>query len=219
MPSSNESSRALTPEVPSAAETEAPRRSWIARHRDSAPYAFVVTLLAVVICGTVMSTAYFVGQWGTSAFADADAVLDEAQGGSQRALLFPDASSFEQVSAPSIDGLNSVYVTESGDYVFDVTSTGYGGDVEMLVGIASDGTVAGIQVIAESETDGIGSNALTEDYFDTFTGLTATGTLTVEEATGDETEVDGVSGATYTSKAVVANLNIAFEAYAELGGN
>ena len=62
-------------------------------------------------------------------------------------------------------------------------------------------------------------DALTEDYFGTFTGLAAEGTLTVEEPGSGETQVDGVSGATFTSNAVVADLNIAFDAYAQLGGN
>ena len=202
--------------MPSSNENQ--KLSWIARHRNGSLYTFVVVLVAAAVCGGVMSTAYFAGQWGSTAFADADAHLDEAQGGAQRALLFPEASSFTEVAAPSIEGLNSVYQADTGGYVFDVTSTGYAGDVELMIGI-SGGAVTGIQVVAENETDGIGSNALTDDYFGTFTDLSATGTLTVEEAGSGETHVDGVSGATFTSKAVVANLNIAFEAYAQLGGN
>ena len=156
--------------------------------------------------------------WGmTDAFAEADAKLDESKGGAQRALLFPDAT-FEKVSAPAVEGLVSVYKTDSGDYVFDVASKGYHGDVEVMVGITSAGKVAGIQVVAEDETDGIGTNALTEDYFGTFTDLDASGVLTVEEPGSGETKVDGVSGATFTTKAIVADLNIAFEAYAQMGG-
>ena len=153
----------------------------------------------------------------TDAFAEADAKLDESKGGAQRALLFPDAT-FEKVSAPAVEGLVSVYKTDSGDYVFDVASKGYHGDVEVMVGITSAGKVAGIQVVAEDETDGIGTNALTEDYFGTFTDLDASGVLTVEEPASGETKVDGVSGATFTAKAIVADLNIAFEAYAQMGG-
>ncbi|OUO19563.1 FMN-binding domain-containing protein [Collinsella sp. An307] len=191
----------------------------MARHRNGSLYAFVTVLIAAVVCGGVLGFAYYQGQWATTAFADADARLDEAQGGAQRALLFPDAASFEKLDAPAIDGLNSAYVTDAGDYVFDVQSAGYHGDVELMIGIASDGTVAGIQIVSEDETDGIGTNALTEDYFGTFTGLAAEGTLTVEEPGSGETQVDGVSGATFTSTAVVTDLNIAFEAYAQLGGN
>ena len=204
--------------MPSSNETPQ-KLSWIARHRNGSLYAFVTVLIAAVVCGGVLGFAYYQGQWATTAFADADARLDEAQGGAQRALLFPDAASFEKLDAPAIEGLNSAYVTDAGDYVFDVQSAGYHGDVELMIGIASDGTVAGIQIVSEDETDGIGTNALTEDYFGTFTGLAAEGTLTVEKPGSGETQVDGVSGATFTSTAVVTDLNIAFEAYAQLGGN
>ncbi len=206
MPSSN-----ATP------ESGAKKLSWIARYRNGSLYAFVTMLVAAVVCGGVMGFAYYQGQWGTTAFADADARLDEAQGGAQRALLFPEAGSFEKLDIPSIDGLNSAYKTDAGDYVFDVQSAGYGGDVELMIGIASDGTVAGIQVVSENETDGIGSNALTEDFFDTFSGTAAEGSLSLDGSEG--TQVDGISGATFTSAAVVEDLNIAFEAYAQLGGN
>lgn len=191
--------------------------SWIARHRNGSLYAFVTVLVAAVVCGGVLGFAYYQGQWATTAFADADARLDEAQGGAQRALLFPEAASFEKLDAPAIEGLNSAYVTDAGDYVFDVQSAGYGGDVQLMIGIASDGTVAGIQIVSENETDGIGTNALTEDFFGTFTGLAAEGSLSLDGSEG--TQVDGVSGATFTSTAVVEDLNIAFEAYAQLGGN
>lgn len=190
-------------------------KSWIARHREGGIYSFVILLVAALVCGGVVAGANFAGR---DAFAAADARLDEAKGGAQRALLFPDAT-FEQVSAPAIEGLNSIYRTDGGAWVFDVSATGYHGDVELMVGIAADGTVAGIQIVAEDETDGIGTNALTEEYFGTFAGMPAAGALTLEDAGSDQTHVDGVSGATFTSNAVVGCLNIAFEAYAQLGGN
>lgn len=190
-------------------------KSWIARHREGGIYSFVILLVAALVCGGVVAGANFAGR---DAFAAADARLDEAKGGAQRALLFPDAT-FEQVSTPAIEGLNSVYRTDGGAWVFDVSATGYHGDVELMVGIAADGTVAGIQIVAEDETDGIGTNALTEEYFGTFAGMPAAGALTLEDAGSDQTHVDGVSGATFTSNAVVGCLNIAFEAYAQLGGN
>lgn len=188
--------------------------SWLSRHRNGAFYTLALILVATLVCSGVTAAVH----WGmTDAFAEADAKLDESKGGAQRALLFPDAT-FEKVSAPAVEGLVSVYKTDSGDYVFDVASKGYHGDVEVMVGITSAGKVAGIQVVAEDETDGIGTNALTEDYFGTFTDLDASGVLTVEEPGSGETKVDGVSGATFTTKAVVADLNIAFEAYAQMGG-
>lgn len=190
--------------------------SWFARHKQGAWYSLVIVALVAIVCGGVVAGVNYAGR---DAFAEADLRLDEAKGGAQRALLFPEASSFTQVSAPAIEGLNSVYQTSDGSWVFDCSATGYHGDVELMVGINSDGTVAGLQIVAEDETDGIGTNALTEDYFGTFAGLAASGTLTTEEGAGDATHVDGVSGATFTSNAVIGCLNIAFEAYAQLGGN
>lgn len=191
--------------------------SWLQRHRNGAVFSFFAIVLVALVCAGVTAGAHYALR---DAFAASDAALDEAKGGSQRRLLFPDATSFEEQAAPSVEGLNSVYRADTGELVFDVTSgEGYNGDVQLMVGINADGTVAGMQVVAEDETDGIGSNALTEEYLGGFAGLAAAGTYTVEDAASGETHVDAVSGATFTSRAVVDCLNIAFEAYAQMGGN
>lgn len=190
--------------------------SWVARHKNGAWYTLVVICVVAVVSGGVAATAHFALR---DAFTASDAALEEAKGGAQRALIFPDAGSFSQVTAPDIEGLNSVWQADSGEYVFDVQSDGYHGPVELMIGITTDGKVAGIQVVSEDETDGIGSNALTDDYLGGYKDMAAAGTLTLDEAGSSETHVDGVSGATFTSTAVVNDLNIAFEAYAQLGGN
>lgn len=189
----------------------------LARRRNGAIFsAFAVLLVALACAGVLAGTHYGL----TDAFTASDAALDEAKGGAQRKALFPEAGSFEAQSAPAVEGLNSVYRADTGEWVFDVTSSqGYHGDVELMVGINADGTVAGLQVVAENETDGIGTNALTEEYFGGFAGSPAAGELTVEEAGSGQTHVDAVSGATFTSRAVVDCLNIAFAAYAQMGGN
>lgn len=188
--------------------------SWIARHKNGPWYTLIMLCIVAVVCGGVAAAVHFSLY---DAFIASDAALDEAKGGAQRALLFPEAGSFSQVSAPEIDGLNSVWQADSGEYIFDVQSDGYHGAVELMIGVNTDGTVAGVQVVAEDETDGIGSNALTEDYLGGYAGMAATGSLSLDGSEG--TQVDGVSGATFTSTAVVSDLNIAFEAYSQLGGN
>ena len=185
----------------------------LVRHRNGAIFsAFTVLIVALVCAGVLAGTHYGLA----GAFTASDAALDEAKGGAQRKALFPEAGSFESMAAPAVDGLNSVYRADTGEWVFDVTSSqGYHGDVELMVGINADGTVAGLQVVAEDETDGIGTNAFTDEYF----GVAAAGELTVEEAGTGQTHVDAVSGATFTSRAVVDCLNIAFAAFAQMGGN
>lgn len=189
----------------------------MARHRNGAIFSAFTVLIVALVCAGVLAGAHC---GLTDAFTASDAALDEAKGGAQRKALFPEAGSFEAQSAPAVEGLNSVYRADTGEWVFDVTSSqGYHGDVELMVGINADGTVAGLQVVAEDETDGIGTNAFTEEYFGGFAGAAAAGELTVDEAGAGQTHVDAVSGATFTSRAVVDCLNIAFAAYAQMGGN
>lgn len=189
----------------------------LVRHRNGAIFSAFTVLIVALVCAGVLAGTYY-GLAG--AFTASDAALDEAKGGAQRKALFPEAGSFESMAAPAVDGLNSAYRADTGEWVFDVTSSqGYHGDVELMVGINADGTVAGLQVVAEDETDGIGTNAFTDEYFGGFAGVASAGELTVEEAGTGQTHVDAVSGATFTSRAVVDCLNIAFAAFAQMGGN
>ena len=56
-------------------------------------------------------------------------------------------------------------------YVVDVTNTeGYGGDIELMAGITSDGTINGIQFLSISETAGMGMKAKDADFMDQFKG-------------------------------------------------
>ena len=189
---------------------------WVARHRDGGIYTAIAITLAAAVCGGVAGLGSYVLR---DAFAASDAKLEEARTGEQRQLLFPDAKSFEPVTAPDIEGVNSAYKADGGGWVFDVTSTqGYHGDVELMVGITADGKVAGIQTVMSNETEGIGSQAISEDYYKNFKGLDATGSLTVEEGSGDAKHIDAVSGATFASKAVADCVNIAIRAFSEVGG-
>ena len=191
--------------------------SWLGRHRNGAVFSFFAVVIVAVVCVGVTAGVHYAAR---DAFAASDVRLDEAQGGAQRKLLFPEAGSFEAKSAPSVEGLNSVYQADTGEWVFDVTSgEGYHGEVQLMVGINADGTVAGLQVVAEDETDGIGTKAFEDAYVEKFVGMAASGALTTGDAAADQTHVDAVSGATFTSNAVVDCLNIAFEAYAQMGGN
>jgi electron transport complex protein RnfG len=74
---------------------------------------------------------------------------------------------------------------------------GFHGLIGVMVGVSKDGTILDIGITSHSETPGIGSRVTEPSYTDTFKGLTAKPGLTV----------DGISGATYSSKGVVAAVN------------
>jgi electron transport complex protein RnfG len=73
-------------------------------------------------------------------------------------LIFADAASFEEGTAPTTDGVNAAYTVknEAGTvigYCVDYTGTSdYGGDVNMMIGVGTDGKVLGLQVISHAET-------------------------------------------------------------------
>ena len=117
--------------------------------------------------------------------------------------------------------IRSVHKGEKG-FVIETVTYGYAGEITMFVGVSKEGKVTGLVVRDLSETYGLGREALTNVDFlkqflnssgtfavatsgeDAFTGATATA-----EPEGDTVDVDALTGATVTSKAVVRCVNSA----------
>lgn len=92
-------------------------------------------------------------------------------------------------------------------YVLTVTShEGYGGDITFTMGIANDGTLNGISILSISETAGLGMKA--EDVLKPqFAGKNVSlFTYTKTGAVSDD-QIDAISGATITTKAVTNAVN------------
>lgn len=119
--------------------------------------------------------------------------------------------------------IRSVHKAENG-FVIETVTYGYAGEITMLIGVNNDGHVTGLVVRDMSETFGLGAQALTDHVFlsqflntaggvaigaadaeaDAFSGATAT-----ETETETSVYVDGISGATVTSKAIARCVNSA----------
>ncbi len=100
-------------------------------------------------------------------------------------------------------------------YCLEVQPKGFGGTLTMIVGIASDGTVAGAKVTSHAETPGLGAKSQTdEEWIAQYSGKAASGTLAVTKDGGD---VNAITGATITSRAVTDGVNTA-SAYAQTLG-
>ncbi len=84
---------------------------------------------------------------------------------------------------------------------FEVSSSGYGGEVDIMIGVNPDKTISGVSIVSHSETPGLGANITRESFTSQFAGKRLSGTgLTL---TKDGGEIDQVSGATISSAAVV----------------
>ena len=94
-------------------------------------------------------------------------------------------------------------------YVADITnSKGYGGDIEMAVGMTKDFAITGLSIISNSETAGLGANCTKETWRAQFAGKSAPITYSKTGATGAN-EIDAISSSTFTTKAVVWGVNAA----------
>lgn len=101
-------------------------------------------------------------------------------------------------------------LTCGGRYIMVMKSKGYGGPLELAVGIGDKGDVKGISVIYNRETIGLGSKVLTDENLEQFEGKTGEDRLEVGK------DVQAVTGATITSKAVTLQVKKALEAYQAL---
>ena len=98
-------------------------------------------------------------------------------------------------------------------YTFKTKVKGYGGEIELIAGVSTEGKVTGISILNHGETPGLGANA-TETYFtDSFKDKSVDNQLAaVKDPTGDN-EVQALTSATITTTAVVDGVNIVREIY------
>jgi electron transport complex protein RnfG len=127
--------------------------------------------------------------------------------------LLPSAKDFSPYTLTEDGAIKKVYAgyTEPGNAdsyvgaVVTVASEGYGGTVELLVGIDETCHITGIQVLSHSETPGLGANAEKDSFRSQFEGKKAP--LTVTKTTPGDVEIQAITGATITSNAVVLAVN------------
>ena len=148
------------------------------------------------------------------------------------AAEFQDEESFDEAKAEEAlqsAGVSGCYVKSSataldnnGEQVGYVVTTaskeGYGGEIELSVGILSDGTVSGIEILSISETAGLGMNATEPTFKKQFSNVqTEKFVVKKDDPSGN---VDALSGATITSRAVTSAVNAGL-AYCQnvLGGS
>lgn len=149
-----------------------------------------------------------------------------------RKAVLPNAEVFEElddstfssmVSNGKYDFVTEICIAKAGGnvigYAVKTTPKGYGGMVDVVVGITTDGTLQGIKVGNNNETPGLGKNAATPKFQDQFRGKTWTNPINViKSGAPKDNEIAAISGATITSRAVTTGVNQALEAAKELSG-
>ena len=96
-----------------------------------------------------------------------------------------------------------------GYVISSVSADGYGGDVSISVGISKENIINGIAFLSISETPGLGMRAKEEEFYSQFTGKKGAALSVTKSGAPGEAEINAISGATITSRAVTNAVNAA----------
>lgn len=121
--------------------------------------------------------------------------------------LFPGDLKIEPYNG-EFEGINEInYVHDANDehigYVAEVAPKGFGGEITTMVGVDKEGKIVGVKVISHSETAGLGSRVSDALYLGGYKGADCS----------NVDDVDLISGATISSKAVREGVKTALSAY------
>lgn len=136
------------------------------------------------------------------------------------------ASEFEEVETGDLSegeyaSIDEVYLGKdaSGNTVgatIKMNVKGFNPNIELTVGIQSDGTVSGIKISSHEETPGLGAKATEAAFSDQYKGKPADGSISViKNGTPADSEIVAITGATITSNGVTSAVNLAAQYYAE----
>lgn len=122
------------------------------------------------------------------------------------------ADDYEQIKTEA-EGVTALYRAGEAGYVVRLSVNGFGGAIDMMVGVDTGCAVTGVSIISHSETASLGANCTRDDFRAQYVG--ATGELAV---TKDGGQIDALTGATVTSRAVTDGVNSALKCVKEVLG-
>lgn len=180
---------------------------------------FIITLVAGFLLGLVYAvTKDPIAQQKEKAKLEASKLVFAAASNFEEYEDFDAEAAKNAINAAGISGADIDEVSRALDasgnligYVITVTDhEGYGGDIQFSMGVTLEGTLNGISLLNISETAGLGMKAGTVlvPQFDNKKVYSFTYTKT---GAADESEIDAISGATITTKAVVNGVNAGLE--------
>lgn len=170
----------------------------------------LISLIAALSLG-------FVNEVTKDKIAEQRAIANE----NARMAVSPDADTFEMVEIEATDTIvTEAFEAKKGDgtigYVFKTMPKGYGGALEVIVGISSEGKISGVRIGSHNETPGLGAKAADEAFYSQYDDMAADQEIGVSKTEKTDVEVRAISGATITSSAVTQGVNEAIKLFNEL---
>lgn len=152
-----------------------------------------------------------------------DKIAEVAEKTAQEARLkvCPGATQFSEKTV-EVDGVEyAVFEGTDADgetvgYAVTAFDKSYGGEIQIMTGFDSDLKISGVEILSIDDTPGLGMNAKKEEFRSQFSGKS--GELAVSKQAQAENEIQALTGATITSKAVTRCVNAAYAAVNNMGG-
>ena len=182
---------------------------------ESTPLRMITAVL--VTCAVAASSLAFTYELTHERIAEQERIARE------KALqeVMPDAVSFHEMDSTIVESADeaagetpvlAIFEAETGSGASAigilVAPRGYGGPMQMVVGVDRDGKVLGVSIITQSETPGLGTKILSEEWFlEQFTEWDASD---IDQATK---QFDAITGATKSSAGVRKGVIAAGHAY------
>lgn len=169
------------------------------------------TAVLVIICVIVSAALAGTNMLTKDKIAEQQALNAEAS----RKLVLSAAEAFEEKDGGAyFEGITN---NKTVGYVFETSAKGYGGDINVMTGISTEGEITGVVILNHSETPGLGANATKEDFREQYKQpVPENGITIVKYQTPKQGEIEAMTGATITSTAVTNAVNSAVEQYNEI---
>jgi electron transport complex protein RnfG len=121
----------------------------------------------------------------------------------------PQAENFQEFKVEKRGNVGAVYKGEKNGevvgYAVQVSPRGFGGPINLMVGIDPSGKVVGIKVVEHLETPGLGGEIEKDWFRNQFVGKSLKDKLKVKE------DIDAIMGATISSRGVTEGVREALE--------
>ncbi len=162
--------------------------------------------IACLISGVILSGVYYFTH--PLAVKNAEMLLKQSM-----KELVADADDFKPV-----DGKEGWYEAEKGGeviaYLVPGEAKGYGGPVVVMVAVSDKGEIIDYSITKANETPGLGTKAAEEDFRSQFWGKTSDALTVVKDPQNTE-NIQAITGATITSRAVTKAVKEAVDAVTE----
>lgn len=183
---------------------------------------------ATLVIAVVVTCLVAAGGLAATYAVTEDRIAEQDRLAQEKSLkaAMPEATSFEQVTDEGLLNaardaagdvqVNGVFTAFDADgseigWGLRLGSRGYGGYAQMVIGLDTSGSVTGVSILSHAETPGLGSKVMENlPFLALFTELPERFTAK------DVKAIDGISGATKSSRAVKNGVTAAGAIYADV---